>query len=124
MTGLPPLSSSGTYDLFINNQTFEIDYSFSGGKRKDITQIAVDQSTPTMTFSLRTVSDGQLIITMPMELAEQVFKSILVDELAVFVDDLNVAIEQTTDSTTSSFIFVVPVEKRPETLELVGTCPI
>ncbi|AFU57768.1 hypothetical protein Ngar_c08260 [Candidatus Nitrososphaera gargensis Ga9.2] len=59
-----------------------------------------------------------------MELAEQVFKSILVDELAVFVDDLNVAIEQTTDSTTSSFIFVVPVEKRPETLELVGTCPI
>jgi hypothetical protein len=121
LSGSPPIQNPGHYSLSLNNQTFQIDYSFSRGGR--ITQIEAADETESMTFSLLTPRDSRLSITMPEELMQHIFPNILAtgDELVVFVDEVPVDMNQTIDSRTGSFTFVMPIEQGSEQLELVGT---
>jgi hypothetical protein len=121
VTGSPPISlAPKQYDLLLNNQTFPIEYSFSGGK---ITQIEVSGETESMVFSLMTPSDSRLSISIPQELAEYVFPNSIAtgDALVAFVDEVPVDMNQTVDSRTGSFTFVMAIEAGSEQLEFVGS---
>jgi hypothetical protein len=76
-----------------------------------------------MTFSLMTPENSKLSIYMPQEFVEHLFSNSIDtgDDLTVFADEVPVDLDQAIDSKSGSFIFVIPVEKGTETLELVGT---
>jgi hypothetical protein len=122
VTGSPLLPPGPRYynNLPVNNQTFQIEYSFPGGK---ITQIEAGIDVASMTFYFMTSKDSHLTITMPRELVERVFPHLVdgSDELVVFVDEIPVDIGQTINADTGSFTFVIPLEKGSEEIVLVGS---
>jgi hypothetical protein len=121
VTGSPPIGPrSGLYDLVLNNQTYQIEYSFSG--RAKITHIEVGAETESMVVSLMTTSDSRLRISMPPELVEYVFPNGKATgiELVAFVDEVHADMNQTVDSRTGYFTFEMAIEKGSVQLELVG----
>ena len=122
VTGPPISHGLEHYDLFLNNQTFQIGYSFSGGGR--ITDIQADVETTSMLFSVVAPADGTLMISMSEESSEYLFPDDKEKELYVFVDEVAVDMTWTVDGRTGSFIFEIPIERGSEQIEIVGNALI
>jgi hypothetical protein len=101
--------------LQMDNKTFDIDYSFSGGY---VTQIEADSRV--LYIALVTLKDSSLTITIPKSMLNYMFPDDPENDLAIFVDRVaseNYAVNVSNENVT----YVIPIEARAEEVEIAGT---
>ena len=109
------------YSLIVDNQAFQIAYSFSHGNGR-ISSIEVDESTKSMVFQLVTPQDSELSVNLPKQLVSLLFdETTLGDGLAIFVDAIPVDARQETNTATGSLGIVMPLKAGAEDVEILGS---
>ncbi|MBI5146811.1 MAG: hypothetical protein HZA84_06280 [Thaumarchaeota archaeon] len=106
-------SESGSYDLDIDERTFNLSYSFDG----DLISMDVDKELPSLLIGTVNVDESTFELSFPSELisAEN-------DEFIILLDgsETDYSITHTEDMTELSFVIPIATEE----IEIIGTSVI
>jgi len=107
---IPIYAEQSTYQLDIDNQTFEINYFFDG----QVIAMAIDQELNSLLIGITDTKDSIFKITLPQDMisAEN-------NDFAVLVDQIEVDYDISTQDNVATLYFFVPADS--EEIEIIGT---
>ncbi len=107
---LPSIFAENTYNLTIDEHSFDLTYEFSG----DVIAMAIDQELSSLLIGVENTKDSLFTITFDHELV-----SVEDDNFAILVNGLEVDYDILDDGNSSTLRFYV--EEGTEEIEIIGT---